>query len=151
MAEEIEVDDSKNWLKATKTHITVGGGYQGVKIFITGKSFGGPLKWSKTDMQGVLRLIQIKEVESYPVVMIQLKGTDSAGFERATVFEFELPFNFLFDGNLGTDFSAVALSKGEYVGFLFSDRASKADFDCKIIDLKTKLTASPIQLEKVRT
>ena len=82
------------------------------------------------------------EVENYPVVMIQMMGTDSAGFERATVFEFELPFNFSFDGNLGSNFSALALSKCDYVGFFFADRTGKADFDRKILDLKTKLTAS---------
>ena len=142
MTEETEVDDTKNWLKNTEMHITLGGGYEGVKIFMTGKNFGGPLKWSKTDIEGVLRLIQITEVENYPVVLIQMMGTDSAGFERATVFEFELPFNFSFDGNLGSNFSALALSKCDYVGFFFPDRTGKADFDSKILDLKTKLTAS---------
>jgi len=136
--QEIEEEPESNendWLEYTKTHITLGGGYQGVKIFMTGSSYGAARKWTNTDMHGVLYLIQIKEVQNYPVVMVQLKGTDAAGIERDVVFENELSFNFAFDGNLGPNFSALALMNGEYGGFYFSDRSEKTDFDGKILEL----------------
>lgn len=76
-------------------------------------------------MNGVLRLIQIKEIEGFPVVMVQLTGVDVAGTEKGVVFEYELPFNFQFDGSLYSTLSVFPLAKGEFVGFLFNSASDK--------------------------
>ncbi len=51
-------------------------------------------------MVGTLKIVQVKECQGYPCVMLKLVGTDSAGNERDTVFEYELPFNFKFENDL---------------------------------------------------
>ena len=103
-----------------------------MRIYLTDKGFGTVHKWCSTDMKGVLRMLKTKEVQGYPVVLLELKGTDEAGVERATVFEYELPFNFRFDGDLSRQFSAIALSNGEYVGFFFANPGDKEDFAAKL-------------------
>ena len=55
------------------------------------------LKWSDTEMKGALRLVQVKEFQGFPCVIVQLTGTDAAGIERKVVFDYELPFNFTFE------------------------------------------------------
>lgn len=71
-----EEDSSKvsEWYEKTADHRTLAGAYQGVKILMSDKGFGGTThKWINTGLSGALRLIQVKEVvDSYPVVMIQL-------------------------------------------------------------------------------
>ena len=86
-------------------------------------------KWCRTEMFGVLRLIQVKEEEGYPVTMLQLTGTDPAGSERDVVFEYELPFNFVLEAGLTRNFCAISLlQKGEYVGFFFENPEEKESF-----------------------
>lgn len=97
-------------------------------------------------MQGVLYVVQIKEVEGYPVILLRLNGVDPAGNERDTIFEFELPLNFKFDTRLNPNFSAFSLLKGEYVGFYFSKIADKTVFDGTIQALQQQLSLSAAQV-----
>ena len=83
-------------------------------------------------MIGALRMILVKEVMSYPVIILQMKSVDPAGIERDIVFEYELPFNFKFDQDLTRTFSAIGMKNGEYIGFLFSSSEDKADFAGKM-------------------
>jgi len=127
-----EENNPNDWFSNTEEHHTLAGGYQNVHIYFTAKGFQATHKWTNTDMSGVLRVIQVKEQDSYPVIMLQLKGQDSAGIERDTVFEFELPMNFVFELDLTRTFSAVGFTNGEYIGFLFDSYEDKEDFSGKM-------------------
>jgi len=70
-------------------------------------------------MVGTLRLVQVKEFQGFPSVLVQLTGTDVAGIEREVVFDYELPFNFQLERFLSSTFAAIALGNGEYIGFYF--------------------------------
>ena len=74
--EENNATDLTDWLLHTADHTFLAGGFEKVRIFLTGSSFGAPHKWNETRMHGVLRLVQIKEIEGFPVVMVQLTGVD---------------------------------------------------------------------------
>lgn len=104
-------------------------------VYLTDKGWGMVHKWCHTEMVGVLRLIQVKECDEggYPVIILQLKGADPAGIERDTVFEYELPLNFVFEQDLTRTFSALALTKGEWIGFLFDSPEDKDDFNGKML------------------
>lgn len=67
IAEEPEMDD---WFEKTSDHVTVAGGYTDVSIFMTDKGFGTEHRWCRTDMNGVLRLMLIKDAENYPLVVL---------------------------------------------------------------------------------
>lgn len=136
-------DDPTSWFKNKETHVNLAGGYDHVRIYLTDKGFGTVHKWCSTDMKGVLRMKQTKEVQGYPVVLLELKGTDEAGVERATVFEYELPFNFRLESDLSRQFCALALSNGEYVGFFFADPRDKEDFSAKLAQVHAKLSVTP--------
>ena len=82
--------------------------------------------------------------------MIQLLGVDAAGFERDAVFEYELPFNFQFEDNLYSNFSALSLMKGEFVGFLFSNSAEKSAFDGTVRALQGQLTVPQQVLQQIK-
>ena len=69
-------------------------------------------------------------------------GTDAAGIERDIVFQWELPFNFKFDGDLSRSFAALELTNGEWVGFLFSEDSDKSDYVEKLGELHAKLAVS---------
>ena len=108
------------------------GGYNNVHIYLTDKGFGTVQKWCHTEMIGVLRIIQIKDCDNYPLVVLELKGIDPAGIERDVVFDYELPINFVFDHpNLTRTFSALSLNqkKGELIGFFFESMDDREDFD----------------------
>ena len=63
-------------------------------------------------MKGKLRLIQVKEFQGIPAVLLQLGGTDDAGVERDIVFEYELHFNFEFERDVNARFAALKLGNG---------------------------------------
>ena len=137
---EIDTDD---WYENKKDHQNLAC-YSGVHIYLTDKGFGTVHKWCYTEMQGVLRLIQVKDEADYPAVLVQLVGTDPAGIERDVVFQTELPFNFRFDGDLSRTFAAIELLNGEWAGFLFSEDSDKADFVDKLADLHAKLAVTVV-------
>jgi len=147
---EEEEEDGCGWLKNPKEHVNLAGGYENVRIFLTDKGFGTVHKWCATDMKGVLKLIQKKEVHGFPVVLIELIGTDEAGVERATVFSYELPFNFTLESDLSRQLCAIGLSNGEYVGFYFAEPVDKVDFASKLSGVHARLSVSPAQLEAFR-
>ena len=118
IAEEEEVD-TDDWYENKKGHVTLAGAFEGVGVYLTDKGFGTVHKWCNTEMFGALRLIQVHEAQDYPAVILQLTGTDAAGNERDVVFQYELPLNFRFDGDLTRTFSSIEFTNGEYVGFLF--------------------------------
>lgn len=137
---EVDLDD---WYENKKDHQNLAS-YKGVHIYLTDKGFGTVQKWCYTEMQGVLRLIQVKEELDYPAILVQLVGTDPAGIEREVVFQSELPFNFKFDGDLSRTFAALELINGEWAGFLFTEDTDKADFVEKIADLHAKLAVTKV-------
>jgi len=92
---------------------------------MTSKGYGGnETKWTKTDMAGKLHLVLVKEFQGFPCVVIQLGGTDAAGIERAVVFEYELPFNFIFERDISNNLCGIKLGNGHYVGFQFGKPAN---------------------------
>ena len=67
--EEEEVDEDA-WFLSETDHTVLAGGYAGVRIFLTDKGFSSVRKWTDTEMCGVLRLIQVKEIDGLPCVML---------------------------------------------------------------------------------
>lgn len=134
IAEEDEVD-LEDWYENTKEHQELAGPFAGVGVYLTDKGFGTVHKWCDTEMFGVLRMIQVKEANDYPAVILQLTGTDAAGTEREVVFQYELPLNFTFEGDLSQYFSSIALSNGEYVGFYFQTDVDKETFNLALLEL----------------
>ena len=89
-----DVEEEENWFENKNDHEAMGEGFKEVSIYLTDKGFGTVHRWCRTDMHGVLRFILIKDAEGYPIVNLQLTGTDVVGAERDVVFEYELPMNF---------------------------------------------------------
>lgn len=67
---EEEESSPDDWFSKTEDHHTIAGGYQNVHIYFTGKGFQATHKWTNTDMSGVLRVIQVKEQDGYPVIIL---------------------------------------------------------------------------------
>ena len=97
--EEEEQEAFDDWFKSSSQHTTLGRPFEEVRIYMTDKGFG-QRRWCYTDMKGELQLTKIKEVENKPLVLLKLIGTDSIGAKRDVVFEYELPLNFKFEGDL---------------------------------------------------
>ena len=113
----------------------MGGPYRNVHIYLTDKGSSTVQKWCHTQMIGVLRIKQVRDCDSHPLIVLELKGTDPAGIERDVVFEYELPFNFRFDhANLTRTFSALSLKirKDDHIGFFFESVEDREDFDGKM-------------------
>lgn len=147
-----EVDEEKDdWFTNKENHHTLAGGYQNVHIFLTDKGFSSVHKWCHTEMIGVLRVIQVHECEGgHPVISLQLIACDPAGIEREAVFEYELPFNFVFEPDLSRTFCALGLEKGEFVGFLFDSYEDKEDFSGKMQAIQGQLRLPAANLEEYK-
>ena len=145
--EEEDEDIKEDWFKNTEEHHTLAGGYRNVNIYLTLKD---KQKWCYTDMRGVLRVIQVKEADGYPVIILQLTGQDDVGTERDVVFEFELPVNFTLEPDLTSQFSAIAMTNGEYIGFLFSSFLDKEDFTGKMGEIQNQLRLPQAKFEEFK-
>ena len=108
---EEEEDDANDWFSNKEEHVVMAGPFEDVNVLMTGKDFGVP-KWTNTEMKGSIRLVQVKEFQGFPSVLVQLTGTDAAGIEREVVFDYELPFNFSFERDLSNQFCAIKLGNG---------------------------------------
>ena len=149
--EEVE-EEKDDWFSNKENHHTLAGGYSNVHIFLTDKGFSSVHKWCHTEMIGVLRVIQVHECEAggYPVITLQLIAVDPAGIEREAVFEYELPFNFVFEPDLSRTFSALGLEKGEFVGFLFDSYEDKEDFSGKMQAIQGQLRLAAANFEEYK-
>ena len=67
--EEEPENDEENWFENKNDHVTLAC-YSDVNIYLTDKGFGSVHKWCRTEMKGVLRLIQVKEEQGYPVILL---------------------------------------------------------------------------------
>ena len=140
--EEEEDEHKDDWFTQTEEHQTLGGPYRNVHIYLTDKGFSTVQKWCHTQMIGVLRIKQVRDCDSHPLIVLELKGTDPAGIERDVVFEYELPFNFRFDhANLTRTFSALSLKirKDDHIGFFFESVEDREDFDGKMHAIQNQL------------
>lgn len=68
--EEENETAKEDWFKEKGEHTTLAGAYKNVNIYLTDKGFSSVRKWTRSDMIGALRMIQVKEVENYPVVIL---------------------------------------------------------------------------------
>ena len=142
--------DPNDWISNTKRHVELTNGYERVQVLMTQTDYDGRSKWTKTDMVGVLRLVQIKEFQGFPSAVVQLRGTDRLGIERAIIFDYELPFNFNFERNMSSKLCSIRLGNGQFIGFYFSKPGDYADFCSKLSDVRNKMAVTNVQLEALR-
>ena len=146
-ADEDEQQRKNDWYENREEHVTLCGGYQGVTLYLTSNG-----AWTKTLVCGVLRLVQVKEIEGYPVVLIQITGVDVADIERGNTFEYELPFNFTFEGELSANLVAIRLQcKPEYLGLHFASAADKNVFAQLLSTISIRLSMSAAELRDFQT
>ena len=67
------------------------------------------------------------------------------------MFEYELPFNFVFEQDLTRTFSAIGMTNGEYIGLLFSSYEEKEDFNGKMLAIQSQLRLARSLFEEFKT
>ena len=118
-------EEPENFYFSPALQTVYAGGFENVKVFITAGNAYSVRKWVDTKMFGVVRLIKVQQVASYPVVILQVVQSDEAGVEREKVLEYELPLNFKFDPDLSPVFVAVEVLTKQYLGLLFDSTSDK--------------------------
>lgn len=137
-----ESSDEDTWYLPAEEQTTLAGPFKDTHVLMTDTNFSKERKWCDTKIHGNLSLVQVKTVGHLPIVLLRLKATDRADIERKVVLEYELPLNFSYEGELSTNFVAVSLMKGEFLGFYFAERADKDVFAASLESLSLKLCVS---------
>ena len=142
-------EDVDGFYYSSALQTVLAGGYEGVRVFIT-QGDKNVRKWVDSKIFGVLRLVKVQEVATYPVVVAQVMQVDEAGTERAKVLEYEIPLNFRYDINLCPLFSAVRFQRKEFLGFYFSTYEDQMDFNEKLKELSGMLTVDGQDLKAIK-
>ena len=58
-------------------------------------------------MVGTLEVSQIGQADDVPIIEVRLVAVDAIGVRHGILFEYELPLNFAFHGELTNNFSAI--------------------------------------------
>ena len=146
MAGQEEVD---NFYYSSELQTVLAGGYENVRVLIT-QGDKNVRKWVDSKIFGVLRLVKVQQVATYPVVVAQVMQVDEAGTERAKVLEYEIPLNFRFDINLAPLFSAVRFQRKEFLGFYFQSYEDQLDFNEKLQELSGMLQVDKNDLKAIK-
>lgn len=67
--EEDEVD-TNDWFLNKEEHTILGDGYHNVRMFITARDYGADRRWCETEILGTLKIVQVKECEGYPAIVL---------------------------------------------------------------------------------
>ena len=123
--------------------VVIAGGFVGVRVFLTDTTYKNCIKlqkWSDTGMQGILKLVRVKDVEGVPIINLRLYGTDESYEALTVILEYELPINFTFEAIRVGNFSALHIMKGQHLGFLFANKEDKIMWDRELEVLTFKLS-----------
>ena len=89
------------------------------------EGFTNQYRWTNTQLKGTLKLTAQSEFEGVPLATIKVFEVDSQGTEIESIFEYELPLNFVHECDLSPTFYAIKGIKGQYFGFLFENPVDK--------------------------
>lgn len=67
--EEDEVDGN-DWFLNKEEHLVLGDSYLNVRMFMTARDYGADRRWCETQMHGTLKIVQVKECEGYPAIVL---------------------------------------------------------------------------------
>ena len=116
--------------------------FENVQVLLTSLA-GGKAKWTNTSLKGTLNLVKITyddvkandSIKIPPVVFIRM--TDRRG---ATLFEYEIPLNLIFDVKLSPVLIALKIFKGNWLGLHFKTESDKMTFCEDVAYLRTLIT-----------